>query len=423
MGASYDAVIVGAGVMGASSALQLAAAGVGRVLVVEKAPGVGFGSTGRSTAIVRQTYSNHAVSLMAHEALRLFQGWADFVRVPAPRAHFVTTGALFLFRAGEPALPQIQALHARVGIRSSVLRGEEQGRLFPDVDFAAPPAEELEAGAEDAGRDAAPAPHAVDALYEHEAGFADPVGTATDLLEAARALGAEVRFRCRVAGIGQAGGRVTGVRLEQDGQVEEIAAPVVVNCAGPWAVGLNAQVGQPLRHELVPTRVQVVTKAYRERLRGRLPMLADLVSGFYGRPEASGDQLILGSVREEDEREAVADPDRFNDAADAPFRERTLRLLQHRVPALATRGRVSSYAGLYTVNRTDSHPIIDRSPLEGYFYCNGFSGHGFKLSPVVGMLVARLVLGQWGRGRTAVPEDFFAHDRPPLPTHWGGVIA
>jgi hypothetical protein len=42
---------------------------------------------------------------------------------------------------------------------------------------------------------------------------------------------------------------------------------------------------------------------------------------------------------------------------------------------------------------------------------------------VVGMLVAQQVLGQWGRGRTAVPVDFFAHDRTPLATNWGGVIA
>jgi glycine/D-amino acid oxidase-like deaminating enzyme len=415
MADSYDAVIIGAGVMGASSALQLAAAGLRRVLVLEKGPGVGSGSTGRSTAIIRQTYSNYEVSLMAHEALRLFQHWEDLVRLPQTRAHFVNSGVMFLFRKGEPALPLIRAMHQRVGVRSSVMDAAEKRRQFPDIDFSATPPELLAAGREEA--------YEVEVLYEDEGGFADPIGTATDLLEAARALGAEARFRARVTAVRQAGGRVTGVALEQDGRAEELATPVVVNCAGPWAVALNAAVGQPLRHELVPTRVQIVTKGFGERLKGRLPMMADMVSGFYGRPEASGSQMILGSVLEEDEREAVDDPDHFNDVADAPFRERTLRLLQHRVPVLGTRGRVSSYAGLYTVNRTDSHPIIDRSGLEGFFYCNGFSGHGFKLSPVVGMLVAQQVLGQWGRGRTAVPVDFFAHDRTPLATNWGGVIA
>ncbi len=415
MAATYDAIIIGAGVMGASSALQLTSAGLPRVLVVEKGLGVGAGSTGRSTAIVRQTYSNYEVSLMAHEALRLFQHWQDFVQLPAPRANFINSGVLFLFGKDEPSLPHILALHERVGVRSSLLDAAERRRLFPDIDFAAPPPEQLAAG-----NDAA---YEGDALYEDEGGFADPVGTAEDMLAAAQAQGAEVRLRCRVRTVEHAAGRVTGVTLEQDGQSHSVSAPVVVNCAGPWAMGLNAQAGQPLRHTLVPTRIQVVTRSLGEALQGRLPMVADMVSGFYGRPEASGESMILGSVKDEDEREAVDDPDRYNEVADAPFRERTLNLLHHRVPALATRGQVGSYAGLYTVNRTDSHPIIDRSGLEGFFYCNGFSGHGFKLSPIVGMLVAQKVLGQWGRGRSAVPVTFFDHDRAPLTTNWGGVIA
>ncbi len=84
-----DAVIVGAGVMGASCALHLASAGLRKLLVVEKGPGVGSGSTGRSTAIIRQTYSNFEVSLMAHEALQRFQALARL-----PQAHGVPLQAL-----------------------------------------------------------------------------------------------------------------------------------------------------------------------------------------------------------------------------------------------------------------------------------------------------------------------------------------
>ena len=69
MAATYDGVIIGAGVMGATAALQLAHAGLGRLLVLEKAPGVGFGSTGKSSAIFRQTYSHYETCLMAHESL------------------------------------------------------------------------------------------------------------------------------------------------------------------------------------------------------------------------------------------------------------------------------------------------------------------------------------------------------------------
>ncbi|MCZ6647391.1 MAG: hypothetical protein O7B79_14275, partial [SAR324 cluster bacterium] len=69
------------------------------------------------------------------------------------------------------------------------------------------------------------------------------------------------------------------------------------------------------------------------------------------------------------------------------------------------------------------HPIIDESELKGFYPVCGFSGHGFKLSPVVGMLVAQQVLGQWGRGKTDVPADFFKRNRQKLGSNWGGVMA
>ncbi len=254
-------------------------------------------------------------------------------------------------------------------------------------------------------------------------GFADPVGTTEDMLDAALRDGAEARFRTAVTEIRSAGGRVSGVRLAADGDVETVDTPLVINCAGPWGTALDALAGVRLPHELVPTRVQVVSKAFGESLRGPLPVMADMVTGIYGRPEAGGGRLLVGSVLEADEREAVDDPDQYNEVADAPFRERMLTRLHHRVPTFKTRGRVSSYAGLYTVNRTDSHPIIDESELRGYFNVNGWSGHGFKLSPVAGNLLAHRVLGQWGRGRSGVPPDFFARERKPLTTRWGGVIA
>lgn len=415
MSTAYDAVIVGAGVMGASSALHLASAGLSNVLVVEKGAGVGSGSTGRSTAVVRQTYSNQEVSLMAYEALQLFSNWESFVGLRETRANFVNSGVLFLFPQGEATLEGIQAIHRQVGIRSDILSLADKARLFPDMDFSATPPDEMDMPD--------PQPHEAQALHEPDGGFADPVGTAEDMLDAARALGVQVRFRTAVTAIAQAGGRVTGVTLAADGASETVDAPLLINCAGPWAMGLDALAGVKLPHELVATRIQVVTKGFGETLKGPLPVVADMVTGYYGRLEASGGRLILGSVLESDEREAVDDPDQFNEVADAPFRERILTLLHHRVPTFETRGQVSSYAGLYTVNRTDSHPIIDESELAGYFNVNGWSGHGFKLSPVAGNLVAHKVLGQWGRGKSGVPPGFFARDRQPLTTQWGGVIA
>lgn len=418
MGTTYDGIVIGAGVMGASCALHLASAGMKKVLVVEKGPGVGSGSTGRSTAVIRQTYSNFAVSLMAHEALQLFRNWGEFVGLSEERAHFIGCGVLFMFRREDSSVPHILKLHEQVGIRSILLSADDKSRMFPDIDFAALPPEDVEAG--EAER------HEAQALFEYDGGFADPVGTAQDMLDAARAAGAEVRFNTTVTEVRSRGGRVEGVSLHDatsGNSPESIASPVVVNCAGPWAMGINAAAGVPLDHNLVATRIQAVTKGFSEKLKGPLPVFVDMVTGIYGRLEANGASLVVGSVRDEDEQEQAEDPDNYNEVADAPFRERTLTLIHHRVGTFQTRGQVSSYAGLYTVNKVDSHPIIDESDLSGFYYVNGFSGHGFKLSPIVGMIVAQKVLGQWGRGKTEVPIDFFNKDRKPLSTNWGGVIA
>lgn len=415
MTTTHDGIVIGTGVMGASCAMHLAAAGLKRLLVLEKAPGPGFGSTGRSVAIVRQTYSRQETTQMAHEALGLFRNWRDYTGLAEPKAGFNGCGVLFLLGRDDPGLAPVLAHHRKVGVASVLLDEQARKEAYPDLDWCGMPLD-LEADSHDCEQ-------SVQGLLETEGGFADPVGTAEDMLQVARNLGAQVRYNARVTGIEQQGGRVRAVTVSRGGATETMSAPVVVNCAGPWAVEINRMAGVPLPQRLIPTRIQVVTKGFPETLRGPLPVVADLVSGVYFRLEAGGGSIICGSLREEDEREPVANPDDYNTVADAPFRETTLTRLHHRVNTLVARGSVASYAGLYTVNQEDSHPIIDRSPLEGFFYVNGFSGHGFKLSPVVGTLLARKVVGAWGRQPSQVPEHFFDADRAPLQTNWGGVIA
>jgi len=239
----------------------------------------------------------------------------------------------------------------------------------------------------------------------------------------ARGLGTQVRFKSRVVEILQEGGRVLGVVADMAGNREILHAPVVVNCGGPWSIELNRAAGITLSHRLVPTRNQIVCKRFNETLKGGLPMVADMNDMVYFRPDPTKTQIVLGSLREDEEQEQVENPDQYNDVADAPFREEKLTILHHRIAPFETRGEITSYAGLYTINQDDYHPIIDRSDLEGFFPVCGFSGHGFKLSPVVGTLVAQKVLGQWGRFKSGVPVDFFNDKRKKLVTKWGGVIA
>ena len=248
----------------------------------------------------------------------------------------------------------------------------------------------------------------------------DPAGAMEDLVEACRESGVEVRFRSEVTGILRQGGRVSGVQLAGG---ETIATPLVVNAAGPWCRRLCEAAGLELPWDLRPTRVQVLYREYPIDELGAIPVTVDMVGGIYFRTDHGGKQLIVGSVLEEDELEEVADPDEFDRFADDDFRLVKFHVLDHRIPGLPQHGRVQSYCGLYTTNRDDVHPVIGPTEVEGFWVANGFSGHGFKLAPAVGSMVARAITGETLESDTPVPISFFSIDREPIELESKSVLA
>jgi glycine/D-amino acid oxidase-like deaminating enzyme len=141
---------------------------------------------------------------------------------------------------------------------------------------------------------------------------------------------------------------------------------------------------------------------------------ADSSTGIYFRPESGGSQVLIGSVLPEDEEEVVEDPDDYKRSPDADFTEMKLAALHHRVPELEARGIPTGIAGLYTINREDVHPVVGPTGVGGFWVANGFSGHGFKLAPAIGSMVAQEVTGARGDFDTDVPMSFFAVDREPI---------
>ena len=256
-------------------------------------------------------------------------------------------------------------------------------------------------------------------LFETDGGYADPVGANQDLIEAARGRGVAVEFDSQVTAVLEEKGRVTGVRLS-DGS--EISAGLVINASGPWCNRLNEMAGAELRWTLTPTRVQTVYRTWPPEL-GPIPVVADNSTGIYFRPQSGGQQVILGSVLAEDEEEIVDDPDEFKRVPDAEFSEMKLAAFQHRVPSLAARGHVSGVAGLYTINREDVHPVVGPTGVDGFWVANGFSGHGFKLAPAVGSMVAQAYTGRSMVFDTDVPMSFFGVDREPIEIAVRSVLA
>jgi glycine/D-amino acid oxidase-like deaminating enzyme len=215
------------------------------------------------------------------------------------------------------------------------------------------------------------------------------------------------------------GERVTGVKLA-DGT--SISAGLVINAVGPWCNTLNGMAGADIRWTLTPTRIQTVYRPWPEKL-GPLPVGIDAVMGMYFRPESAGQQIMVGSVTAEDEQEIIIDPDNFKRVPDADFTQMKLAAFHHRIPSLEPRGQVTGIAGLYTINREDVHPILGPSGVDGFWVANGFSGHGFKLAPAIGSMVAQAISGERTDFDTDVSLEFFSAEREPIDVSVKSVLA
>jgi glycine/D-amino acid oxidase-like deaminating enzyme len=407
-----DVVVVGGGIVGASIGFQIARRSDLRVVVLDKGAGPAEGSTGASSSICRCRYTHPQVVRLALHGQRAYREWPAFTGLADPVNRYVRTGVAWIFDEDPAGVGADAARLAGQGVAVSVLDPEGLAARYPALSACVAPFD-LTGEVEHECR-----PFRT-VLVEDDGGYADPAGADADLLEALRREGGEVRFRAAVGGVRHSAGRVIGVDLAGG---EGIDAGLVINAAGPWCNRLNALAGADLAWTLEPTRVQVAYRDWPADL-GPLPVGADSSTGIYFRPDANGARVLFGSVLPEDEEEVVADPDDYNRAADASFRDLKVHALHHRVPGLAHRGGVTGIAGLYTINRQDVHPVVGPSGVEGWWVANGFSGHGFKLAPMIGSMVAKAITGTEAEYDTDVPMSLFAVDREPIVVGTKAVLA
>lgn len=357
---TWDTVIIGAGIMGCATAMELARRGQ-RVTVVEKGA-LASGSTGKSSAIVRQHYSNEVTARMARYGLEVFSDFEE--RIGGPSG-FVRSGFLVLVPSEDAeGLEANVTLQRSVGIDTRILAAEEIRTVLPGV----------------ASTDL------VAAAWEAGAGYADPHQTTTSMAAAAKREGARFLFNTEVTGILFDGQRVSGV----DTRTGPVSARAVVNCAGPWGARVAALAG--LEVPVDACRAQVSVFGRPEGRRGSHPVVLDFGHASYFRPE-TGDLMLVGLI-DPSEAEDVVDPDRYPEHTDAGFDLEVGGRWIARCPDMDAASPRRGYAGLYAVT-PDWHPVIDEVPEgSGHFLCTGFSGHGFKLGPAVGLMVAQMVVGE-----------------------------
>ncbi len=360
MGSSYDVIVIGAGIMGCSSAYQFAQRGL-KVAVLEKAS-LGAGSTGKSSAIIRQHYSNEVTARMALHSLRVFQ---DFSEIVGGESGFVETGFLVLTPASDlEGLEANLELQSRLGIQTELLPREELRRRWPYLET-----QDL-----------------VAAAYEPESGYADPNLTIGSYAEAAKQRGAEFLLETEATGLNFEADHIESVETNRG----RFFAPTVVNCAGPWGARVAKMAG--IDAPIDPCRVQV---AFFRRPAGHEaghPVVIDFPNATYWRAETGG--LTLVGLVDPSESENVVDPDNYNERVDLEFVADAGNRLVSRFPAMEQSHATPGYAALYAIT-PDWHPFIGEAwEGSGFVVCAGFSGHGFKLGPAVGTMVADLVTGE-----------------------------
>jgi sarcosine oxidase, subunit beta len=398
----YDAIVIGAGVIGAAVGLELARKGR-RTLNVDALPAAGYGSTSASAAIIRVYYSTLDGTALAYEGYHYWLRWADHLELPEDTdlARFTKLGSIVIKTEENRHLQPTCALMARLGIPFEEWDAARLRRELPYYDlrrFAPPRRPDDPAFGEGSGELAG-------AVFFPTSGYvSDPQLAARNLQRAAQAQGGRFRFRSKVAGIRRdGGGRVAGVTLA-DGTA--IDAPVVVNVAGPHSSAVNRMAGvegemsvrtRPLRQEVayVPAPAGV---DYAER--GLL--CADGDVGCYWRSDV-GNKLLIGGMEPECDPLEWADPDDWNRELTEQWTAQVYRAAL-RMPTLPIPQQAQGVAALYDVS-DDWIPIYDRSSLPGYYMAVGTSGNQFKNAPLAGVLMAELI---------EACESGRDHDRDPL---------
>ena len=352
---TYDAIVIGAGVMGASIAFHLAERGL-KVAILERKV-TASGATGHSSGLVRMHYDLASESEMTFKSYKdYFSNWKERV---GGECGFQKTGFIQLSnREDEDKLRGNVANQQKIGINTSVISAKEVKELFPDLvtdqfDYAA---------------------------YEPDSGYADATLTTNSFIDAAKRNNATLFQNCEVTAIHSAGGNVTGVSTTKG----DFASPIIVNAAGGWAKHVASLAGIEVPLE---TWTHDVAFLHRPPSLGRIPACIDFTLECYFRPEGSA--LILAAGVDESLRGEA--PDEEDQTPTPTFLEKLIDIMVQRIPKIEQSGLHSIHVGRDGIT-PDQRAIYSGTALGGFYLACGLSGTGFKTSPSVGASMVELIL-------------------------------
>jgi sarcosine oxidase subunit beta len=352
-----DIVIIGGGIVGASVAYHLTAAGCRDVLVLERESSQGKGSTGKSMGGVRAQFSTPVNIRMSLYSIPFYAAFDERLGYPC---EYRPQGYLFC-ATSERHLAYLRANYEKqvaMGLKDvRLVSGDAIRTMYPQL-----------RGDDIVGGSFCPTD-----------GFVDPYSAMVGFTIWASEHGATLWKNTAVTGIACDAAGVSGVETTRGA----VATRKVVNCAGAWAAEVAKLAGidlpvEPLRRMLVPSEPF-------DEFPHTAPMIIDMSNGFHFRPESRGFLLAWNDPEE---------TPGFKTEFEPTFIEKILTRAADRVPCFEDLqvNPARGWAGLYEMT-PDHHPILGPTPdLPGFFLANGFSGHGVMHAPATGKILSDLIL-------------------------------
>jgi sarcosine oxidase subunit beta len=353
-----DVVVIGGGIVGSSIAYHLVAGGCKNVLVIERETAQGKGSTGKSMGGVRAQFSTLVNIQMSLYSIPFYASFEERLGYPCD---YRPQGYLFC-ATNEKHMAYLRANYDKqvaMGLKNvDLVSGAEIRGLFPQL-----------RGDDIAG-----------GSFCSTDGFVDPYSAMIGFMTWASERGATLWKNASVTGISR---NIDDRSFEVTTTRDTVSTRTVVNCGGPWAAPIARMVGidlpvEPLRRMLVPTEPF-------DQFPHTAPMIVDMSNGFHFRPESRGFLLAWNDPEETPGYKTDFDPG---------FIEKILTRAADRVPVFenVAVNPQRAWAGLYEMT-PDHHPILGESnEVPGYFFANGFSGHGVMHSPATGKILSDLIL-------------------------------
>lgn len=347
-----DVVIIGGGVIGLSIAYHLALKKAGRVVLLEKGQ-LGEGSTSRCVGGIRTQFSTEINIRFSLESMKTFERFEEEFGV---NPEFRRIGYLFLATTEieMKVLEENLRLQRMLDIPVELLDSTEIRKRWPFLRV-----NDIQGG-----------------TFCPWDGYAGPSEILSGFASGAKKGGVKIHEGSEAVGVLVKGGRVNGVKTKG----EEILTPVVVNAGGPHAASVGEMAG--VKIPVKPIRRQIFVTAPFHLTDQSIPLTIDFHRGWYFRPEGSG-FLLSGPLDQEPSFNLTIDYEAMAYASD---------LAIHCVPAFEAACIARGWAGLYEIT-PDNHAILGKVPqVDGLILANGFSGHGFQHSPVVGSVIAELIV-------------------------------